>query len=1009
MFTNGYCHQRTGARFFRKLILLAGLSIISLTSTLAAPDRNDQAENSITESNVRSAGTPGAAEKSDEDFSDDPRHWFRGPDYQSFLQQSPEGFVPLELAVVSDLQIAGNQNSVIGLRFSLFAGLNRNLYGLDLGAVNNIADTSVGIRLGAVNRTGHDQYGVEVGGLNASGQTLGLQLGIINRTDALYGYQLGLANIVEESAFLPMTGALFNATETAYMGQFSLGANVATRSPFQFAALLNSQRGSANKQDVSPIRILLQVSLGLNVGYKTPFQISGIGNGTRGAYLQFAGGFNDADHTWMQLSGIFNYSDSVYLQIGGLNRSEDVAMQIGWLGNFLWQKSSVQVGGLFNWGKDSPLQIGLGFNAGGDVQLAGFFNTANSPTFQMSALVNSASYGAVQIGGLFNLSKNMRVQTAGLYNLSDESYWQFSLVGNRAKKGKVQISAGWNSGDASLQFGLLNTSEFSQFSLGAINVTNEAFGFRLAAINRSEKQSGLDVGILNDTKILRGHQVGLINISRNGGLPFTILYNYGSEDSQEESTGLMQAAYTPFQFSIYMPGQLFARETEVRGLRLNLAYSENADVYGLDVGPVQVSQDVAGAQVHLVSVSEGSVDGVQLGLSSSVDGSFRGAQVGVFSAVEQDFSGVQLGGFNTAASGKGVFVGLLYQKFTGDLDGFVFSPIAITEGELTGYQIGLFYNSADDFPLLQLGGVNDAEYAPIQLGLLGNIRRKGSFGPQLATGFNFSWEGAIFQISGLGNSTKNGTLFQLSGFWNSARHVYGLQITAGFNGDTDIVYGIQLSGIGNFANQGSALQLAGGFNSGNGYDGSTPVQLAGVANFGWDDSFLQIAGGFNFAEKRVAFQLAGLFNLGPDQERDYEIQSPFFQGSVLFNRSENTPIQMALINYSEERTILQIGAANIFQRGNVQIGAYNSGQLAPGVRMGFMNHGHGGPFQFAAINIHSSGPAYGVSIGAWNFADEYNGIMLGVFNYAKDLDGVQIGLLNINRTGTLPVMPLFNF
>ena len=90
VFTNGYCHQRTGARFFRKLILLAGLSIISLTSTLAAPDRNDQAENSITESNVRSAGTPGAAEKSDEDFSDDPRHWFRGPDYQSFLQQSPE-------------------------------------------------------------------------------------------------------------------------------------------------------------------------------------------------------------------------------------------------------------------------------------------------------------------------------------------------------------------------------------------------------------------------------------------------------------------------------------------------------------------------------------------------------------------------------------------------------------------------------------------------------------------------------------------------------------------------------------------------------------------------------------------------------------------------------------------------------------------------------------------------------------------------------------------------------
>ena len=102
--------------------------------------------------------------------------------FADVLNQPARGLTPLELAVVSDMQWKGNQYSVLGLRLTMFGGLNRNLYGLDIGPWNEVADSSVGIRFGLYNRTGNSHTGLEIGGLNYSGSGYGLQLGAINRT-----------------------------------------------------------------------------------------------------------------------------------------------------------------------------------------------------------------------------------------------------------------------------------------------------------------------------------------------------------------------------------------------------------------------------------------------------------------------------------------------------------------------------------------------------------------------------------------------------------------------------------------------------------------------------------------------------------------------------------------------------------------------------------------------------------------------------------------------------------
>jgi hypothetical protein len=64
--------------------------------------------------------------------------------------------------------------------------------------------------------------------------------------------------------------------------------------------------------------------------------------------------------------------------------------------------------------------------------------------------------------------------------------------------------------------------------------------------------------------------------------------------------------------------------------------------------------------------------------------------------------------------------------------------------------------------------------------------------------------------------------------------------------------------------------------------------------------------------------------------------------------------------------------------------------------------------QVAAVN--TGGAVRGAQIGiVYNDAETLSGVQVGLVNQCTHSTGVQIGLINLNRTGFLPVFPLFNF
>ena len=65
----------------------------------------------------------------------------------------------------------------------------------------------------------------------------------------------------------------------------------------------------------------------------------------------------------------------------------------------------------------------------------------------------------------------------------------------------------------------------------------------------------------------------------------------------------------PIQVSIVHPVQLFNRETSIKGLRFNLIYGNNADLYGIDIGLVNRTSGITkGFQYGLVGLAANSRD-----------------------------------------------------------------------------------------------------------------------------------------------------------------------------------------------------------------------------------------------------------------------------------------------------------------------------------------------------------------------------------------------------------------
>ncbi len=127
---------------------------------------------------------------------------------------------PVNVALVTPIQIFPENTSIMGLRINLIYGKNASMEGLDWGLVNavgsggltgvqlglaNICDGNAsGIQWSAVNLTKGNVEGVQWGWFNSGGHVSGLQFGLVNYAGSMYGLQIGLINIIKTGGFMPV-------------------------------------------------------------------------------------------------------------------------------------------------------------------------------------------------------------------------------------------------------------------------------------------------------------------------------------------------------------------------------------------------------------------------------------------------------------------------------------------------------------------------------------------------------------------------------------------------------------------------------------------------------------------------------------------------------------------------------------------------------------------------------------------------------------------------------------
>lgn len=125
---------------------------------------------------------------------------------------------PINIALVTPIQIVPEEQAVSGFRWNILYGSNSAMSGLDIGLANRVTGRMEGVQFGVVNLTesmtgwqdGFVNYtergfeGLQWGGLNYAGRINGLQLGLVNYAKRANGVQVGLVNIIEEGGFLPV-------------------------------------------------------------------------------------------------------------------------------------------------------------------------------------------------------------------------------------------------------------------------------------------------------------------------------------------------------------------------------------------------------------------------------------------------------------------------------------------------------------------------------------------------------------------------------------------------------------------------------------------------------------------------------------------------------------------------------------------------------------------------------------------------------------------------------------
>jgi len=130
---------------------------------------------------------------------------------------------------------------------------------------------------------------------------------------------------------------------------------------------------------------------------------------------------------------------------------------------------------------------------------------------------------------------------------------------------------------------------------------------------------------------------------------------------------------TPLQISLWPPNaQVAPEEINVTGLKINLPFGGNNQIYGVDLGIASTCEECSALQVNLlINRAHTSFSGIQAGLINQA-GSSSGIVLGGLNIADDKFRGVEVGIINSSMEAHGLQIGLVnYTEF------------------MTGLQIGL--------------------------------------------------------------------------------------------------------------------------------------------------------------------------------------------------------------------------------------------------------------------------------------------------------------------------------
>ncbi|MCF6174580.1 MAG: hypothetical protein L3J71_02310 [Victivallaceae bacterium] len=148
--------------------------------------------------------------------------------------------------------------------------------------------------------------------------------------------------------------------------------------------------------------------------------------------------------------------------------------------------------------------------------------------------------------------------------------------------------------------------------------------------------------------------------------------------------GAIDAEWSPFEFGIFTPVQIFDEESNICFLRLSAFYTKNRAAYGFDFGFINDSTDSAGLQIAVLNLCRDS----QMGLG-----------IGLINFSMKSIYGCQIGAFNKSGTGK------ILDEYD-NAGGVQIGWVNLSKSIFSGVQIGIANLSTAKFSGLQLGFVN---------------------------------------------------------------------------------------------------------------------------------------------------------------------------------------------------------------------------------------------------------------------------------------------------------------